>query len=114
MHELDGVKERLKSEPDEQLSLTDPDARSMISQAKGAGLVGYNVHTAASAYASQRAMLIAISVIAVLIAGALGWLITRRLVTSLGAEPADLSDAAQRVAQGDLRSTKTRLSWEST
>ena len=34
MHQLDGLKERLKSEPDEQLSLTDPDTRSMISQAK--------------------------------------------------------------------------------
>src|SRR6188474_1715410 len=30
MHQLDGIKERLKSEPGEQLSLTDPDARSMI------------------------------------------------------------------------------------
>ncbi len=40
------MKDRLKNEPDEQLSLTDPDARSMMSQAKGTGLVGYNVQTA--------------------------------------------------------------------
>ena len=40
------MKERLKSEPDEQLSLTDPDSRSMKSQAKGTGVVGYNVQTA--------------------------------------------------------------------
>jgi len=33
---------------------------------------------------------------------ALGWLITRRLLASLGAEPVDLSEVAQRVARGDL------------
>ena len=49
MHQLDGIKERLKSEPGEQLSLTDPDARSMISQAKGTGVVGYNVQAAVDA-----------------------------------------------------------------
>jgi len=37
---MDKTKDRLKNEPDEQLSLTDPDARSMMSQAKGTGLVG--------------------------------------------------------------------------
>jgi transposase len=46
MRRMDKMKERLKNEPDEQLSLTDPDARSMMSQAKGTGLVGYNVQTA--------------------------------------------------------------------
>ena len=40
---------QLKHEPDGQLSLTDPDARSMISQAKGTGMVGYNVQTAVDA-----------------------------------------------------------------
>jgi len=49
MRRMDGMKERLKAEPDEQLSLTDPDARSMMSQAKGTGLVGYNVQTAVDA-----------------------------------------------------------------
>ena len=49
MRRMDQVKERLKSEPDGQLSLTDPDARSMMSQAKGTGLVGYNVQTAVDA-----------------------------------------------------------------
>jgi hypothetical protein len=37
MRRMDEMKERLKAEPDEQLSLTDPDARSMMSQAKGTG-----------------------------------------------------------------------------
>jgi len=49
MHQLDGIRERLKSEPGAQLSLSDPDARSMISQAKGTGVVGYNVQTAVDA-----------------------------------------------------------------
>jgi transposase len=49
MRRMDEMKERLKQEPDEQLSLTDPDARSMMSQAKGTGLVGYNVQTAVDA-----------------------------------------------------------------
>ncbi len=49
MRQLDEMKERLKNVPDGQISLTDPDARSMISQAKGSGLVGYNVQTAVDA-----------------------------------------------------------------
>jgi hypothetical protein len=49
MRRMDQMKDRVRSEPDEQLSLTDPDARSMMSQAKGTGLVGYNVQTAVDA-----------------------------------------------------------------
>src|SRR3546814_20796913 len=43
MRQLDGIKEQLKNVPDGQVSLTDPDARSMISQPKGSALVGYKV-----------------------------------------------------------------------
>ena len=46
MRRMDVIREKLKHQPDEQLSQTDPDARSMISQAKGSGLVGYNVQAA--------------------------------------------------------------------
>jgi transposase len=46
MRRMDMMREELKHQPDEQLSQTDPDARSMISQAKGSGLVGYNVQAA--------------------------------------------------------------------
>jgi transposase len=46
MRLMDRVKEELNKEPDEQLSLTDPDARSMMSQAKGTGVVGYNLQAA--------------------------------------------------------------------
>jgi len=49
MRELDRTKEQLKHEPDGQRSTTDPDARSMNSQAKGTGLVGYNVQAAVDA-----------------------------------------------------------------
>jgi len=46
---MDAMREELKRQPDEQLSQTDPDARSMISQAKGTGVVGYNVQAAVDA-----------------------------------------------------------------
>ena len=32
--------------PDQQISLTDPDARSMATSGRGTGIVGYNVQTA--------------------------------------------------------------------
>ena len=46
MRRMDRIREDLKAAPDEQISETDPDARSMISQAKGTGMVGYNVQAA--------------------------------------------------------------------
>jgi transposase len=49
MRRMDEIREELKHQPDEQLSQTDPDSRSMISQAKGSGLVGYNVQAAVDA-----------------------------------------------------------------
>ncbi len=61
-----------------------------------------SVATAAAAYANQRALLLALAAIATVIAAALGWLITRRLVAALGAEPVDLNEAAKAIAQGDL------------
>jgi transposase len=49
MRRMDRIREELKTAPDEQISETDPDARSMISQAKGTGVVGYNVQAAVDA-----------------------------------------------------------------
>ena len=46
MKQLDDTREELKQDSDGQRSLTDPDARSMNSQATGSGLVGYNVQAA--------------------------------------------------------------------
>ena len=37
---------RIEETPDHQISLTDPDARSMATSGRGSGMVGYNVQTA--------------------------------------------------------------------
>src|SRR5512134_3260141 len=49
MRRMDRIRDELKATADEQISETDPDARSMISQAKGTGVVGYNVQAAVDA-----------------------------------------------------------------
>jgi transposase len=49
MRELDAIKTKLKTEADEQLSLTDPDSRSMATSRLGSGIVGYNVQVAVDA-----------------------------------------------------------------
>ena len=46
MRELEQIKRQLKKQPDGQLSLTDPDSRSMTSGGKRTGTVGYNVQAA--------------------------------------------------------------------
>ena len=43
---LQQIGEQLKQAPDAQVSLTDPDARSMATSGRGTGIVGYNVQTA--------------------------------------------------------------------
>jgi transposase len=49
MRRLKGLQEQMKASADGQVSLTDPDARSMASQGKGTGIVGYNVQAAVDA-----------------------------------------------------------------
>lgn len=46
MQSLKAVELSLKQQPDAQLSLTDPDSRSMATSGRGTGMVGYNVQTA--------------------------------------------------------------------
>jgi transposase len=46
MRDLDHAAKLLNELPEKQISLTDPDSRSMLSQAKGTGVVGYNVQIA--------------------------------------------------------------------
>ena len=46
MAQLGGIETRLQETPDKQISLTDPDARSMATSGRGTGMVGYNVQTA--------------------------------------------------------------------
>lgn len=40
------IEDQLKQQPDEQISLTDPDARSMATSGRGTGMVAYNVQAA--------------------------------------------------------------------
>lgn len=49
MRELETVKEQLETQPDGQISKTDPDARSMATSGKGSGMVAYNVQVAVDA-----------------------------------------------------------------
>jgi transposase len=43
MARLEGLRARMLATPDKQVSLTDPDARSMATSGRGSGVVGYNV-----------------------------------------------------------------------
>ncbi len=46
MQRLDKLKVQMLATPDQQISLTDADARSMATSGRGSGVVGYNVQTA--------------------------------------------------------------------
>jgi transposase len=46
MRRLVGLREVMLATPDQQISLTDPDARSMATSGRGSGVVGYNVQIA--------------------------------------------------------------------
>lgn len=46
IQKLQQIGEQLQNAPDKQISLTDPDARSMATSGRGTGIVGYNVQTA--------------------------------------------------------------------
>jgi transposase len=61
MRELKQIGKQMAQAPDGQISLTDPDARSMATSGRGTGMVGYNVQTAVDtkhhlivAYSSDR------------------------------------------------------------
>lgn len=49
MEALGAIEQQLKDMPDHQISLTDPDARSMTSSGRGTGTVGYNLQPAVDA-----------------------------------------------------------------
>jgi transposase len=46
MQRLEKLEARMLATPDQQISLSDPDARSMATSGRGSGVVGYNVQTA--------------------------------------------------------------------
>jgi translation elongation factor EF-Tu-like GTPase len=45
VRKLRQIERQLMQTPDQQISLTDPDARSMATSGRGTGIVGYNVQT---------------------------------------------------------------------
>jgi Transposase and inactivated derivatives len=49
MQRMQAMAQEVEAAPDKQVSLTDPDARSMATSGKGTGTVGYNVQTAVDA-----------------------------------------------------------------
>jgi transposase len=49
MQDLKAMEQQVHVAPDKQVSLTDPDARSMATSGRGTGMVGYNVQTAVDA-----------------------------------------------------------------
>jgi hypothetical protein len=49
LEQLKEIEVLVQATPDEQISLADPDARSMATSGKGTGVVGYNVQTAVDA-----------------------------------------------------------------
>jgi hypothetical protein len=49
MQSLKEMQHQVEAAPDQQISLTDPDARSMATSGKGTGIVGYNVQMAVEA-----------------------------------------------------------------
>jgi hypothetical protein len=46
MDKLAAIEKQVLASPDQQLSLTDPDSRSMATSGRGSGVVGYNVQAA--------------------------------------------------------------------
>jgi hypothetical protein len=46
MERLMAMEKMMLASPDQQISLTDPDSRSMATSGRGSGVVGYNVQVA--------------------------------------------------------------------
>ncbi|MBL8304557.1 MAG: MCP four helix bundle domain-containing protein [Ideonella sp.] len=97
---------------DEAIAQMNADCRPLlVALVKAAdAYIAYNVQsahrevdTAEKAYANHRMLLVAACAFAVIAAAGMGLTITRGLTRALGAEPARLSEAAERVAHGDLR-----------
>jgi methyl-accepting chemotaxis protein len=66
------------------------------------GLIADSQRQSAEQYATARNLMIASSIAALLAATAAGILLTRSLVRQIGAEPAYVVEAADRIASGDL------------
>jgi transposase len=78
MQRLNQIGAQMQIAPDQQVSLTDPDARSMATSGRGTGIVGYNVQTAVDTK---------------------NHLIVTHEVTNLGHDRTQLSSMAQQAKQ---------------
>src|SRR5450830_1067362 len=88
---------RLLAKTEEYAQVTEKRSQAMVSESQ-------------AHYTHQRTLMITASLAALVGAALAGWLITRRLTRALGAEPAELGAAAQRVADGDLATPLAKLS----
>jgi transposase len=88
MQRIGEIDKQLEQSPDQQVSLTDPDARSMNSAGKGTGIVGYNVQTAVD---TKNHMIVA------------------HEVTNVGHDRNALTDMAKQARYATLQPTMTVL-----
>lgn len=88
MQRLSQIGVQMQTAPDRQISLTDPDARSMATSGRGTGIVGYNVQVAVDAKHH---------------------LIVAHEVTNLGHDRAHLSSMAQQASQATGKESLTAL-----
>ena len=88
MEKLKVIEEQRQQAPDQQISFTDPDARSMTSGTKGKGLVGYNVQSAVDCE---------------------NHLIVSHKVTNKGSDRDQLSDAASQAQKAMAKKNMTVL-----
>ena len=88
MAKLAAIEKQMLASPDQQISLTDPDSRSMATSGRGSGVVGYNVQTAVETE---------------------NHLIVAHEVTNVGSDRSQLANIA-KAAKEALRSTSSRLS----
>src|SRR6202795_313711 len=79
MGDLVAMERRLQTAPDKQVSLTDPDSRSMATSGRGSGVVGYNVQVAVE---TQHHLIIA------------------HEVTNVGSDRSQLADTAKAAKEG--------------
>jgi hypothetical protein len=84
MAKLDAIEKQVLASPDQQISLTDPDSRSMATSGRGSGVVGYNVQVAVDTE---------------------NHLIVTHEVTNVGSDRAQLANTAQ-AAKAVLQSDK--------
>jgi hypothetical protein len=54
MQRLKSLEAQMRAAPDQQISLTDHDSRSMAASGRGSGVVGYNVQVAVDAGLDRR------------------------------------------------------------